>query len=43
MPEPQLLRPPYLQKGDRIGIVSPARKISFEEITLLSRLPEMGP
>jgi muramoyltetrapeptide carboxypeptidase len=27
-----MIRPPYLAKGDKIGIVSPARSISFEEI-----------
>ncbi|MCK9203429.1 MAG: LD-carboxypeptidase [Bacteroidales bacterium] len=27
-----MIQPPYLKKGDKIGIVSPARSITFEEI-----------
>ncbi|MEI7982354.1 MAG: LD-carboxypeptidase, partial [Bacteroidota bacterium] len=27
-----MIQPPYLKKGDKIGIVSPARKITFEEV-----------
>lgn len=27
-----MIRPPYLRKGDKIAIVSPARSISFEEV-----------
>ena len=27
-----VIRPPYLKKGDKIGIVSPARSISFDEV-----------
>jgi muramoyltetrapeptide carboxypeptidase len=29
-----MITPPYLKKGDRIGIVAPARKVSREEIQL---------
>ncbi|MEI6456035.1 MAG: LD-carboxypeptidase [bacterium] len=27
-----MIRPPYLKKGDRVGIVSPSRSITFEEV-----------
>ncbi|MEI7501437.1 MAG: LD-carboxypeptidase [Bacteroidota bacterium] len=27
-----MIQPPYLKKGDKIGIVSPARSITFEEV-----------
>ena len=27
-----MFQPPYLKKGDKIGIVAPARSISFEEV-----------
>jgi muramoyltetrapeptide carboxypeptidase len=27
-----MIQPPYLQKGDKIGIVSPARSITFDEV-----------
>jgi len=27
-----MIQPPYLKKGDQIGLVSPARRISMDEI-----------
>ena len=27
-----MIQPPYLKKGDKIAIVSPARRITFEEV-----------
>jgi len=27
-----MIRPPYLRKGDKVGIVSPSRSITFEEV-----------
>ncbi|MDD4554388.1 MAG: LD-carboxypeptidase [Bacteroidales bacterium] len=33
-----MIQPPYLKKGDKVGIVSPARCISFEEVHPAIRL-----